>query len=347
MAKNLKIYFFFILFIFIQKSVNGTAICVGLECAQISNETLLLANLVDPVLRQIYTKDFLNSMAESAVLQNINGTMVGGTLIEKNRISAGYSMSRSNIKPRDFYFEITELRELPTQGLAASPSFSYAFNLGHMFSKAGEWQKWNFFVQFFPYQLSETNIPFLKIRNTNVGGQVTNASFNLRYFPFKEDSSKDGFSFGLGLLHTNQNISLDAYDRRPTGFQLDGDRRRWLGINDLKYDSRINSVTIDGRYALPLSNLTLYAGLGGMYNHGYTQVQVERIALISSSINRDDFSSNPSAVDIRLSSKINVRDSNFYGILGLSYKWDQVGISFEYLKNKNTESANLGIHYYY
>ncbi|MDZ4725919.1 MAG: hypothetical protein SH817_07170 [Leptospira sp.] len=352
MAQKIKFFFVILNFFILVRSSHATAVCVGQECSFISDQSLLLANLVDPVLGQIYTKDFLNAMAESAVLQNINSAMMGGTFIEKNRMSMGYSVSRSKIKPREFYFESTELRELPKESLAASPSLSYATNLGHILDKTGNWRKWNVFIQFFPFYLSENNIPFLKIRNTDVGGRVANGSFNVRYFPFADSSPnetliKHGFSIGFGMYYTNQNILLNSYDRRPTQFQVDGDRRKWIGINDLKYDSKIYSLTTDLRYMFTISNFGIFGGLGGMYNHGETLINVERVALISSYLNRDDFLTTPSGVHIELSSRIKIREANYFGILGLSYKWRDYGVSVEYLRNQNTESLNLGLHYYF
>jgi hypothetical protein len=347
-----KIKFLLILhfILFPIRSASATAVCIGFECSFLSEQTLIAANLADPVLNEIYTKDFLSSMSQSAVLQNINSTMMGGTNIEKNRISLGYSIARSNIKPRDFYFQATELRELPTQGVAASPSFAYAFNLGHVLEKSGEWRKWNLYLQFFPFYLSESNIPLLKIRNTDVDGRVANMSINARYFPLFDgnvDSVGKGLSFGFGLFNTNQEILLSSYDRRPSQFQVDGDRRRWLGTNTLKYESKIYSSSADVRYSYGISRLSLFGGMGLMYNHGVTMVKVERIAFISSYLSRDDFLTNPSAIGLNVSRKIEVREANFYGIIGIQYKWESIGIGVEYLKNKNTESLNLGVHYYF
>jgi|GEM_PF-2457027 len=351
MVKPIKIFLFLLFSLFLPfYSVFSTAICVGYECSFVSNETLLLANLAEPILGEIYTKDFLSSMGESAVLQNINSSMMGGTAISKNRISLGYSVARSKIKARDFYFQATELNELPTEGIAASPSLSYAGNLGHVFKRSGEWMKWNFYVQYFPFYLSEKNLPFLKIRNTDVDGRVSNFSMNLRYFPYFDTNnhpSGNGLSFGFGLYQTNQEILLYAYDRRASQFQVDGDRRKWLGTNNLNYESKIYSTTADVRYSYGIGNFSAFGGFGIMYNHGITMVKVERVALISSFVSRDDFLSNPSGIAIEVSKKAMIREANFYGILGWQYRWEAVGIGLEYLRNKNTESLNLGIHYYF
>lgn len=347
MKFNISFLFFFTLFSF--KSVFPTAVCLGAECNNISNETILGANLVDPILGEIYTKEFLNSMGEAAVLQNINSAMMGGQIIQKNRLGIGYSMARTSLSPREIYFENTELRELPKEGAAASPSLSYGMNLGHFLEKKGEWQKWNLSFQFFPYYLSETNIPFLKIRNTNVGGRVFNGSLNLRYFPFlpgegNKPSMWNGLSFGWGLYQTNQEILLNAYDRRPTEFRVDGDRRKWIGINELKYESNINSVSSDVRYSYNIfESFSIYGGLGLTYNTGFTKIRVERYAAISARDNRDDFLTNPSGVGLDLKRKIEMNQFNGYGIFGFQIHFQNSGVNFEYLRNQNSESANLGI----
>ncbi len=350
MDTKIKFFVFLLLFWIPLETINSTAVCVGYECGQISNQTLLGANLLDPVLDEIYTKEFLNSMAGSAVLQNINAAMMGGKIIEKNRIGIGYGASRSDIKPRDFYFQFTELNELPTQGIAASPSLSYAVNLGHLLDRGGNWRKWNLFAQYFPYLISEKNLPFVKIRNTDVDGRISNSSLNVRYFPFFDlanGDTKNGLSIGLGFYQTKQDISLFSYDRRPTQFRVDGDTRRWLGTNSLEYNSLIYSFTSDIRYSIGISRFLVFAGIGMMYNSGRTNVRVERIALITSSVNRDDFSSNPSGVLLDISKRNNISDFNFYGSMGFQYNWDSVGLSLEYLRNRNTESLNFGVHTYF
>lgn len=348
MDEKIKFSLYFAAILLPFGSLLPVALCAGYECSFLSTETVIAGNLADPLLSEIYTKDFLFSMAQSAVLQNINSSMLGGKLIEKHRMSLGYGGGRNHIKPRDFYFQLTELNELPTQGIAASPSLSYAFNLGHTFDKTGEWKKWNLHTQFFPYYLSEKNIPFLKIRNTEVDGRVVNLSLNLRYFPFLErPGSTRGISFGFGLYHTNQEVTLHAYDRRPTQIRLDGDKRKWLGTNSLDYESKILSSTADMRYAYEIAKMTMYGGLGLMYNHGLTSIKAERVTLISSYLNPDDFLSNPSGIAINVSKELKIREANFYGILGLQYKWETIGIGLEYVRNIKTESLNFGVHFYF
>ncbi|MCZ8342247.1 MAG: hypothetical protein O9301_04380 [Leptospira sp.] len=340
-----------LLFLFLSISpLYSTAVCIGLECSSLSRETILLSNLANPVLGEIYTDKFLSSMGQSAVLQNINSAMLGGNKVERNRIGIGYSMARTKVSALD-YFENTELRDLPRLGVAASPSLSYRFNLGYALGLTGEWQKWDISFHFFPYYLSETNIPFLKIRNTDVSGRVLNSGLNARYFPFfTSDANAHPYlrnlSFGLGIYQTNQEIYLFAYDRRPTQFRIDGDTRRWIGINQLTYTSILNSATADVRYAFsPFQFFSVYTGLGLVYNQGITRIRVERYAAISSSENRDDFSTNPSSVGLDFRREYRLRNSNGYGILGVQFFWNQISIGLEYLRNQSSESLNLGVQY--
>nr|WP_135355083.1 hypothetical protein [Leptospira ryugenii] len=325
--------------------------CLGEECSKISSEVFLAGFLVDPLLERVYTNDFLSAMGQSAVLQNINSSMIGGTPLLKRRVGLGYSAARSRFT-REYVVEGTELRELPNLGVASSPNLSYGLPLFHFFPDSPFLSKVSVQFHFFPYALSETNIPFLKIRNTEVGGKVWNAGISLRYFPganlsADSDTPFQGFSFGLGLYHTNQEVSLYAYDRRPTQFNLDGDRRRWIGINDLRYDSRILSVSTDIRYTLSFENLSLYAGLGGVYNSGKIRIEANRYAAISLASNRDDFSSAPSFVGLNLRTDFALNKAFLYGTLGLQYKWSDFGIGLEYLRNQTTESANVAVHYYF
>ncbi len=340
----------FVLQIFFSSSISATAVCLGVECSSISRETILISNLINPVLGEIYTDKFLSSMGQSAVLQNINSAMLGGNKVEKNQIGIGYSMARTKVSALD-YFENTELRDLPRLGVAASPSLSYRFNLGYALGKNSEWQKWDIAFHFFPYYLSETNIPFLKIRNTDVSGRVLNAGVNARYFPFfTSDTNTNPYlrnlSFGFGLYQTNQEIYLFAYDRRPTQFRVDGDTRRWIGINQLTYTSILNSATADVRYSFsPFNFFSAYAGFGLMYNQGFTRIRVERYAAISSSENRDDFSTNPSSIGLDFRREYKMRNSNGYGILGIQFFWNQMIVNLEYLRNQSSESLNLGVQY--
>lgn len=331
--------------------LSATAVCLGPECRNLSQETLLLGNLINPVLGEIYTDQFLESMGQSAVFQNINSSLVGGSRILNHRIGASYSMARANVKSNNLLFENTELDELPKQGIAASPAFSYGFNLKVLLPDLTGSEKWNVQIHFFPYHLSETNIPFLNIKNTDVSGKVYNSGIQLRYFPFfnpegPSSPTWENLSFGFGLFHTNQEVFLYAYDRRPTQFRVDGDRRRWIGENNLAYRSNINTFMTDIRFSSSSERLlSVYGGLGLLYNSGITRIRVQRTAAISSISNPDDFGTTPSFIGFDLGRSYQMNKSDGFGIFGIQLNADNFSIILEYLRNQNSESASLGIHY--
>ncbi|AYV55470.1 Lsa36 family surface (lipo)protein [Leptospira kmetyi] len=350
----MKHYVFIILFLFLlSKDIRSEAFCVGVECASIPNEITFGANLIDPALDAVYTKEFLLSMGESAVLQNINSSLLGGTRLNKGRIGLGYSVARTNLSPRNYFFENSELRELPKQGIAASPSVNLGVNLGTLFSNSNsELYKWNLHFHYFPYQLSEQNVPFLKLRKTDLHGKVANSGLNLRYFPFaeknsSEENANDGLSFGFGLYQSLQTIHLHSYDRRPTNINLSGQRRKWIGINDLSYNSNLYSATVDFRYAKTIEFFTIYGGLGAMYNQGTVNIQVDRNVALSSSSNRDDFLTNPTLAFIDLKRNLFISHSNWYGTIGMEFRWKNANFILEYLKNQNSESVSAGAAFHF
>ncbi|TGL76978.1 Lsa36 family surface (lipo)protein [Leptospira yasudae] len=334
------------------KSLFSEAVCVGVECASIPPEIALGANLIDPALDAVYTKEFLLSMGESAVLQNINSSLLGGNKLDKGRIGIGYSIARTNLSPRNYLFENSELRELPKQGIAASPSISFGINLGTLFDKPSPFlSKWDLHFHYFPYQLSEQNVPFLKLRKTDLHGKVANSGLNLRFFPFAEgknsfgEETKGGLSFGFGLYQSLQTINLHSYDRRPTNINLGGQRRKWIGINDLSYNSNIYSATLDVRYAESIGFFTLYGGLGAMYNRGILNIQVDRNVALSSASNRDDFLTNPTLAFLSLERSLSIDHVNWYGTLGMEFTFGSANFMIEALKNKNSESLSVGAFY--
>ncbi|RHX88318.1 Lsa36 family surface (lipo)protein [Leptospira stimsonii] len=349
--KKTKFYesFFFVL-LFYCNSLFSEAACVGAECASLPPEVVLGSNLIDPALDAVYTKEFLLSMGEAAVLQNINSSMLGGTILTRKRIGLGYSIARTNLSPRNYFFENSELRELPKQGMAASPSVNFGFNLGNLFeSPSPQLSKWNIHFHYFPYELSEQNVPFLKLRKTDLHGKVANIGINVRYFPFysssnsSETNGKDGLSFGFGLFQSIQTISLHSYDRKPTNIRLSGQPRKWIGINDLTYNSNIYSATFDFRYAKTIGFFSFYGGFGGMFNQGNVGIQVERNFALSALSNKDDFTTNPTLVYLDLKRNLFVSHTNWYGTVGLELAWRDANIMIEYLKNKNSESVSLGV----
>ncbi|PJZ54000.1 Lsa36 family surface (lipo)protein [Leptospira adleri] len=341
---------FLVVFLLICDPLFSEAACVGTECASLPPEVVLGSNLIDPALDAVYTKEFLLSMGEAAVLQNINSSMLGGKILTKKRIGIGYSIARSNLSPRNYLFENSELRELPKQGIAASPSVNLGFNLGNLFeSPSPELSKWNVHFHYFPYELSEQNVPFLKLRKTDLHGKVANTGLSVRYFPFyspsnsTEGNGKDGLSFGFGVFQSLQTISLHSYDRRPTNVRLSGQARKWIGINDLTYNSNIYSTTFDFRYAKTIGLFSFYGGLGGMFNQGNVEIQVERNFALSALSNKDDFTTNPTLVYLDLKRNLFVSHTNWYGTVGLELSWRDANIMIEYLKNKNSESVSLGV----
>ncbi|WP_232369214.1 Lsa36 family surface (lipo)protein [Leptospira abararensis] len=317
--------------------MQAQVLCLGGECSNIPLDYQILGNFAEPVFDKIYTNGFLRSMGENAVLQNLNSNQSGGTKVDRYRLGLGYTVSQGQAKARDFYYENSELRTLPKSGVAASPSFSFTANLGEWISNPLA-KQWNLTTHFFPYEFGEANIPFVKIRNTDVNGRVNNFGAVLRYFPI--DS---GFSFGLGIFQTNQDIYLSSYDRRPTQFRIDGDKRRWIGQNDLFYQSRITSGSIDLKYNYTIGFLSIIPGLGFVYNHGYTAIHASRFAAISRMDNPDDFSSVPSAIGIRLSTRYNHRSGFGYGSLGFQIGMGNFILTTELMAGKDIQSINLSL----
>ncbi|MCG6145994.1 Lsa36 family surface (lipo)protein [Leptospira bandrabouensis] len=330
-------FFFSYAILLVGNPVEAQVLCLGGECSNIPSEYQLLGNFAEPVFDRIYTNGFLRSMGENAVLQNLNSNQSGGSNIERYRLGLGYTISQGREKARDFYYENSELRTLPKKGAAASPSLSFTANLGQWLDGAFA-KQWNLTTHFFPYEFNEANIPFVKIRNTDVRGRVFNSGAVLRYFPI--DS---GFSFGMGVFQTNQDLYLSAYDRRPTQFRIDGDKRRWIGQNDLYYQSRIVSGSLDLKYNYTIGFFSIIPGIGFVYNHGYTAIHASRFAAISTMANPDDFGSVPSAIGIRLSTRHNHRSGFGYGSLGLQISMGKFSFVTELMAGKEIQSINLSL----
>lgn len=320
-------------------TLEAQVLCLGGECSNIPFEYQVLGNFAGTALDKIYTNGFLRSMGENAVLQNINSNQAGGQNVPSYRMGLGYTISRGQSKARDFYYENSELRNLPKQGVAASPSISFTANLGEWIPSAYA-KRWNATTHFFPYEFSEANIPFVKIRNTEVRGKIQNYGVVFRYYP-----ETSGFSYGFGFLQTNQDLYLSSYDRRPTQFRIDGDKRRWLGVNDLFYQSRITSFSFDMKYNWTIGFLSIVPGIGYVYNQGFTSLQVSRYALISTRVNPDDFSSDPSVLGIRLATRYDHVSSFGYGSLGFRLGQGNFSLTTEFLAGKEMQSANLSLNY--
>lgn len=311
-----------IVFLFSLK-ISAQTVCVGIECNSIPNEFQILTNFASPTLDQIYTERFLESMGEIAVLQNLNGRGSYGIKEDKLRIQGNYSAGIGTKTPSSFVYENSELRNLPRQGIAAAANLSVVFPMSKIFT-ASVFRRWDMGIFGFPYEFGEQNLPFLKIRNTEVSGRVYNYGIFLRYLPESND-----FSFGFTLMQTNQDIYLNSYDRRPTQFRIDGIRRRWIGQNDLTYGSRITSLGFDIQYRWVFGFLTVLPGIGVVGNTGFTKIEATRFAAISSALNPDDFSTNPTAVGIRLASDFTQNSVFFYGSLNLVFQGETFGFSLD------------------
>ncbi|WP_246838021.1 Lsa36 family surface (lipo)protein [Leptospira levettii] len=333
------VFFFVPTFLGLGFPLEAQVICGGVECSNIPSEYQLLGNFAGPVLDRIYTNGFLRSMGENAVLQNLNANQSGGQNVPSYRLGLGYTIARGQAKARDFYYENSELRNLPKEGVAASPSINFTANLSQIFQTPYA-SRWNVTTHFFPYEFTEANIPFVKIRNTDVRGKIQNYGILFRYFP-----ESSGFSFGFGFFQTNQDLYLSSYDRRTTQFRIDGEKRRWLGINDLYYQSRISSFSFDVKYNWTIGILSITPGIGCVYNEGYTSIQVSRYALISTRANPDDFSTYPSAIGIRLATRYDHVSSFGYGSLGLRFGQGSFSVTTELKAGREMQSANLSLNY--
>ncbi|WP_411822081.1 Lsa36 family surface (lipo)protein [Leptospira sp. 'Mane'] len=288
------VFTLFVIFI-LKGNLDAKVTCSGEACTILPTTIQAQLNQVDQALQAQYTDKILSTMAESAVITNINSSMMGSGIVNRFQIGGGMSLAGQKKEDINVTYKDLNFSKLPNVGASLAPNLVFAVNLGWLLGDGPSdtdqdlktfMHRFNLYVHGFKFNFSEGDIQkAVEAQNKNVqlGGDTTTAGFTLRFHVF--DSYSDGIgifefsgiSLGMGLHYQKQTIDVTYNDGKSQAITLGPAMGTWGGSTTFNYNSTITSVPLDVRTGFRMFYfLTFFAGAGTSLNFGSTNLSIQR-----------------------------------------------------------------------
>ncbi|TGN11727.1 Lsa36 family surface (lipo)protein [Leptospira ilyithenensis] len=288
------IFILFVIFAF-EKDLDAKVTCSGDACTILPTTIQTQLNQVDQALQAQYTDKILSTMAESAVITNINSSLMGSGIVNRFQIGGGLALAGQKKEDINVSYKDLNFSKLPNVGASLSPNLVFAVNLGWLLGDGPSdtdqdlktfMHRFNLYVHGFKFNFAEGDVQrAIEAQNKNVqlGGDITTGGFTLRFHIF--DSYSDGIgifefsgiSLGMGMHYQRQTIDVTYNDGQTQAITLGPAMGTWGGSTTFNYNSTITSVPLDVRTGFRMFYfLTFFAGAGTSLNFGSTNLKIER-----------------------------------------------------------------------
>ncbi len=282
-------------FLFYAGSLFAKVTCTGDACTILPASIQSQLNSADQALKTQYTDKVLETMAESAVLTNINSSLMGPGIVNRFQIGGGMGIAGQKKEDIDVQYQSLNFQKLPNVGASIAPNLVFAVNLGWLMGGGPSdtetdlktfMHRFNLYVHGFKFNFAQGDIQkAIEAQNKNVdlGGDITSGGFTLRFHVF--DSYSDGvgifefsgISLGMGMHYQRQVINVTYDDGKTQNLTLGPAIGTWGGATKFNYNSTITSVPLDVRTGFRMFHFfTFFAGAGSALNFGSTNLKIER-----------------------------------------------------------------------
>jgi hypothetical protein len=269
--------------------------CTGDACTILPTAIQTQLNNVDQALQTQYTDKILDTMAESAVLTNINSSLMGPGIVNRFQIGGGMGLSGQKKEDINVQYQSLNFQKMPNVGASLAPNLVLAVNLGWLMGGGPSdtetdlktfMHRFNLYVHGFKFNFSQGDVQKAieaQNKNMDLGGDITTGGFTLRFHVF--DSYSDGLgifefsgiSIGMGMHYQRQVINVSYDDGKTQSLTLGPAVGTWGGETKFNYNSTITSIPLDVRTGFRMFYfLTIFAGGGSSLNFGSTNLKVER-----------------------------------------------------------------------
>ncbi|MDF3821287.1 hypothetical protein P3G55_15380 [Leptospira sp. 96542] len=298
----------FLFFFPAQKNLEAGVTCTGDACTILPTTIQSQLNQVDQVFQSQYTDLVLASMAESAVITNINSSLIGPGIVNRFQIGGGLALAGQQKQDVNVVYQNLSFQKLPNVGASLAPNLVFAVNLGWLMGGGPSdtepelktfMHRFHLYVHGFKFNFSQGDVQqAIESQNKDIqlGGDMTSFGFTLRYHLIENHSDGygifefAGISMGLGLHYQKQVIDLTYNDNKTQSITLGPATGTWGGATTFNYNSTITSIPIDIRTGFRMFYLlTIFAGGGTSMNFGSSNLKLSRsgplvLALDSSAI---------------------------------------------------------------
>ncbi|GBF49706.1 hypothetical protein LPTSP4_12220 [Leptospira ryugenii] len=301
--------FFVSILSFIHPSLlQAEVTCTGAACTVLPASIRTQLNSVDQAFQTQYTDKVLESMAESAILTNINSSLMGPGLVNRFQIGAGMGLAGQRKEDITVQYQSLTFDKLPNVGASISPNLMFAVNLGWLTGGGPSdteadlktfLHRFNLYVHGFQFNFSNGDVQKAieaQNKNLDLGGDITNAGFMLRFHLYESYSDGwglfefSGISIGMGMHYQRQRINLSYDDNKVQAITLGPAIGTWGGATKFDYNSTLTSVPLDVRTGFRMFYiLNFFVGGGTSLNFGSTNLSLQRegplvLAIDSSSL---------------------------------------------------------------
>jgi len=275
--------------------LNAQITCSGDACQLLPNSVQLQFLQANQAFQAQYTDKVLDSLTETAILTNLNSSMVGSGVVNRFQIGGGLTLSGQKKEDIDVVINGIVFRKLPNVGATLAPNLNLAFNLGWLVGDGPSdtvpeyyslLHRFNVYVHGFQYNYASQDIQEVIRRQDekiNLNGNVTNYGFMIRYHlvPSYSDGigifEFSGISLGTGVHYLRQNLSLLYNDPNTRPITLGPAVGFWGGAPTLSYRSNVTSLPLDVRIGFRMFYLlTFFAGAGTSMNFGSSNLVFQK-----------------------------------------------------------------------
>ncbi len=282
--------------------------CTGDACALLPTSIRTQLSQVDQAFKLQYTDVVMATMAESAIITNINSSLMGPGIVNRFQVGIGASVAGQKKEDINVIYQDLNFRSLPNVGASVAPNILLAVNLGWLLGGGPSdtepelktfLHRFNLYLHGFKFNFAQGDVQkAIEAQNKNVdlGGDITTGGFTLRFHVFENYSDGigifefSGISMGLGLHYQRQNIEIRYNDNKTQTISLGPAIGTWGGATVFNYNSTITSVPLDIRTGFRMFYFfTIFAGGGTSLNFGTTNLSLSRsgpltLALDSSAV---------------------------------------------------------------
>ncbi|EQA36942.1 hypothetical protein LEP1GSC047_2520 [Leptospira inadai serovar Lyme str. 10] len=260
-------------------------------------------NGLQQAIQTQYLNEITKSMANAAVMSNINASMMGpGTV---NRFQIGAGISAGGVKNSDITvsYNGTTLPAMPNVGASINPSLMLGVNLGWLLGKGQSDQpdksdtvpesqrsflhRLNFYVHGFHGNIGSGDLKSLTHQASNglhLDGSANSFGATLRFQLARERYTRldffgfTGLSLGVGFHRQDEGINIVYAPGINSAAKVNfgSASGRWDETVTFAYRNKVQSVPVDIRTGVRLFYfLTIFAGGGISNNTGYAKVNLD------------------------------------------------------------------------
>ncbi|PJZ55196.1 Lsa36 family surface (lipo)protein [Leptospira adleri] len=354
-------------------SLLSQVTCTGQACTIIPSNITSQFNGLENEVRTKYLNEVVKSMADSALLTNINASMMGPGTINRFQVGAGVSAAGTKNDDIQIHYAGINLPNLPNGGASISPSFMAGVNLGWLTANGPSDQeeekrsflhRINLYVHGFQGSLGQGDLRSATSSSSNdykFAGNFNSFGATVRFQLLKERYTRldlfgfTGLSLGLGFHSKTEDLSLGYSPTSIPKVAFGPATGRWDADFNMDYRAKTQSLPIDIRTGVRLFYvLTIFAGAGMSQNTGSSNLNLLVSGPVTLTLDaaaaglpleflKGYSASSTGNLSIRTHGDAKVKDSVNYLIGGVELNLAVFKLLVEGLVSEKFYSANVGV----